>query len=126
MIDSLDDLKAEGYKAILPGSRRSQAQKVGSPGHDAKGVMDSLTFLKKVALKQKVPSLSRVVVLGGSDRSIDAARTALRLGAKEVTVLFSRSRKEMPAEAIRNLRGGKGRGRLSVSLRSNEITDIPW
>ena len=62
--------------------------------------MDSLTFLKKVALKQKVPAPSRVVVLGGSDRSLDAARTALRLGAKEVTVLFSRSRKEMPAEPL--------------------------
>ena len=60
--------------------------------------MDYLTFLKKVALNQKIPASSRVVVIGGNDRALDAARTALRLGAKEVTVLFSRSQKEMPAE----------------------------
>jgi NADPH-dependent glutamate synthase beta subunit-like oxidoreductase len=60
--------------------------------------MDYLTFLKKVAMNQKVPVPSRVIVIGGNDRALDAARTALRLGAKEVTVLFSRSQKEMPAE----------------------------
>jgi Pyruvate/2-oxoacid:ferredoxin oxidoreductase delta subunit len=60
--------------------------------------MDYLTFLKKVAMNQKVPAPSRVIVIGGNDRALDAARTALRLGAKQVTVLFSRSQKEMPAE----------------------------
>ena len=95
---SLDDLKAEGYKAILLAMGAHKPGRVDLPGHEAEGVIDSLTFLKKVALKQKVPALSRVVVLGGSERSVDAARTALRLGAKGVTVLFSRSQKEMPAE----------------------------
>ncbi|HSB07803.1 MAG TPA: FAD-dependent oxidoreductase [Thermodesulfobacteriota bacterium] len=94
---SLNDLKAQGYKAVLLAPGAHKPGKIDLPGHEAKGVMDSLTFLKKVALNQKIPALSSVVVVGGSDRSVDAARTALRLGAKEVTVLFSRSRKEMPA-----------------------------
>ena len=96
---SLNDLKAKGYKAMLLALGAHKPKKMDLPGQDAEGVMDSLTFLKKVALKQKVPAASRVVVLGGNDRALDAARTALRLGAKKVTVLFNRSRREMPAEA---------------------------
>jgi len=97
---SLNDLRDQGYKAILLALGAHKAKKPNLPGGDAKGVMDSLTFLKKVSLNQKVSAPSRVLVLGGSERSLDAARTALRLGAKEVTVLFTRSRKEMPAEAL--------------------------
>ncbi len=96
---SLDDLRNQGYKAILLAIGAHKAKKFILPGHDVKGVMDILTFLKKAALKQNVPPFSKVVVFGGNDRALDAARTALRFGAKSVTVLFSRSRREMPAEA---------------------------
>lgn len=97
---SLDDLRAQGYKAILLAIGAHKPKKLDLPGHNANGVVDHLTFLKKVNLKQNVHAFSRVVVLGGSDRALDAARTALRLGAKSVTLLFSRSRREMPAEAL--------------------------
>ena len=96
---SLDDLRAQGVKAIFLAIGAHNAKKLNLPGEDAKGVMDALTFLKKVALKKNIPAFSRVVVFGGGDRALDAARTALRLGAKSVTVLFSRSRRELPAEA---------------------------
>jgi indolepyruvate ferredoxin oxidoreductase alpha subunit len=95
---SLDDLRKKGFKAIFLAIGAHKANAPNLPGHEAKGVMDYLTFLKKVAMNQKVPAPSRVIVIGGNDRALDAARTALRLGAKEVTVLFSRSQKEMPAE----------------------------
>jgi NADPH-dependent glutamate synthase beta subunit-like oxidoreductase len=95
---SLDDLRTKGYKAILLAIGSQKAKTLKLPGNEAKGVVDSLTFLKKVALNQKPPAASRVVVIGGNDRALDAARTALRLGAKEVTVLFNRSQREMPAE----------------------------
>jgi NADPH-dependent glutamate synthase beta subunit-like oxidoreductase/pyruvate/2-oxoacid:ferredoxin oxidoreductase beta subunit len=95
---SLDDLRTKGYKAILLAIGSHKDKALNLPGNEAKGVVDSLTFLKKVALNQKVPAASRVVVIGGNDRALDGARTALRLGAKEVTVLFSRSQREMPAE----------------------------
>jgi indolepyruvate ferredoxin oxidoreductase alpha subunit len=96
---SLNDLRKRGYKAILLAIGAHKAKAPNLPGHEARGVMDCLTFLRKVALKQKIPAPSRVVVIGGNERALDAARTALRLGAKEVTVLFSRSQKEMPAES---------------------------
>jgi indolepyruvate ferredoxin oxidoreductase alpha subunit len=96
---SLDNLRAQGYRAIFLAIGAHKAKKLNLPGQEAKGVLDVLTFLKKVALKQKLTDFSRVVVLGGSDRALDAARTALRLGAKSVTVLFNRSQREMPAEA---------------------------
>ncbi|MGQ9647083.1 MAG: FAD-dependent oxidoreductase [Thermodesulfobacteriota bacterium] len=95
---SLDALRKRGFKAVLLAIGAHQPSTPTLSGHEAKGVMDSLTFLKKVALKQKIAIPSRVVVIGGNDRALDAARTALRLGAKEVKILFSRSQKEMPAE----------------------------
>jgi indolepyruvate ferredoxin oxidoreductase alpha subunit len=97
---SIDDLKTHGYRAIFLAIGAHQAKNLNLPGDDAKGVMDVLTFLKKVTLGKTIPAFSRVVVLGGGDRVLDAARTALRLGAKSVTVLFNRSRREMPAEAL--------------------------
>lgn len=97
---SIDDLKTQGYRAIFLAIGAHKAKKLNLPGQDAKGVMDALTFLKKVALGKTLPAFSRVVVFGGNDRALDAARTALRLGAKSVTILFSRSRREMPAEAL--------------------------
>jgi NADPH-dependent glutamate synthase beta subunit-like oxidoreductase len=96
---SLAELRAQGYQAIFLAIGAHKAKTLNLPGHAAKGVVDSLTFLKKIALRHKIPAFSRVVVLGGNDRALDAARTALRLGAKSVTVLFSRSKAEMPAEA---------------------------
>lgn len=95
---SLEELRNQGFQAVLlaPGAHKPKGQALS--GEDASGVMDSLAFLKKVALNQEMAPFSRVVVLGGNDRALDSARTALRLGAKEVTLLFSRSKKEMPAE----------------------------
>ncbi len=95
----LDDLRARGYKAIFLAIGAHRPKKLNLAGDSATGVMDALTFLKKAALKKNLPAFFRVVVFGGNDRTLDAARTALRRGAKSVTVLFSRSRREMPAEA---------------------------
>jgi NADPH-dependent glutamate synthase beta subunit-like oxidoreductase len=97
---SLDDLRAQGYKTILLALGAHKAKEFNLPGWEAEGVIDSLTFLKKVALNQKVPTASRVVVIGGNDRALDAARTALRLGAKEITVLYTHTQREMPAKAL--------------------------
>ncbi|NIS70613.1 MAG: FAD-dependent oxidoreductase [Proteobacteria bacterium] len=95
---SLSDLRARGFKAILLALGAHQAASPNLPGHELDGVMDVLTFLKKAAMEERIPVGSRVAVIGGNDRALDAARTALRLGAKKVTVLFNRSRRELPAE----------------------------
>ncbi|MFH0920578.1 MAG: FAD-dependent oxidoreductase [Fibrobacterota bacterium] len=66
-------------------------------GEKAKGVLSALDFLKKVSLGQKTGLGKTVVVIGGGFTAIDSARTAVRLGAKEVYVLYRRTRDEMPA-----------------------------
>jgi len=95
---SLSDLRAQGYRAILLALGAHVADGPDLPGCEAEGVMDTLAFLTRAAMKQNVPVGSRVVVIGGTERALDAARTVLRLGAKEVTVLFSRSQEELPAD----------------------------
>jgi NADPH-dependent glutamate synthase beta subunit-like oxidoreductase len=61
--------------------------------------MDCVSFLRGVSLGEKVKVGERVAVIGGGNTAIDSARTALRLGAKEVTILYRRTRSEMPASA---------------------------
>jgi NADPH-dependent glutamate synthase beta subunit-like oxidoreductase len=95
---SLNDLRNQRYKAILLAVGAHKATGSNLSGREAEGVIDILSFLKKTAIKEDISVGSRVVVTGGDDRALDAARTALRLGAKEVTLLFNRSRRELPAE----------------------------
>ncbi len=72
--------------------------KMGIEGESLPGVVDCITLLRKVNLDEQAVKLgNRVAVVGGGNAAIDAARTALRLGAREVTVLYRRSRAEMPA-----------------------------
>ena len=67
------------------------------PGEDAKGVLHAIDFLKQVSEGKKVELGNRVAVVGGGNAAVDAARTAVRLGAKEVSIIYRRSRAEMPA-----------------------------
>ncbi|MBI4712639.1 MAG: FAD-dependent oxidoreductase [Planctomycetes bacterium] len=80
---------------IAVGSGRST--KLGVPGEGGKNIIDALSFLNDVnsGKYKKVPA--RVAVVGGGNSAIDSARSALRLGAKDVTVIYRRSRSEMPA-----------------------------
>ena len=91
---SLDDLG--DYKAIFIAVGLSKSRKLNIPGEEARGVIPGLEFLKRLNLGEEVQVGSRVVVVGGGNTAMDAARSALRLGAK-VTVLYRRSRQEMPA-----------------------------
>ena len=70
---------------------------LGMPGDDAEGITDALSFLRTYNLRGSVPVGKNVVVIGGGNSAIDAARTALRLGAEKVTVVYRRSREAMPA-----------------------------
>jgi len=92
---TIDELK-DRYGAILiaTGAHRSAMLRV--EGEELEGVIHGLEFLKKVRLGEKMRLGERVAVVGGGNVAIDAARTALRLGAR-VTVLYRRSREEMPA-----------------------------
>jgi NADPH-dependent glutamate synthase beta subunit-like oxidoreductase/coenzyme F420-reducing hydrogenase delta subunit/NAD-dependent dihydropyrimidine dehydrogenase PreA subunit len=95
---SLDLLFDLGYKAIFVTIGAHQSLKMGIEGEDSPGVIDGATFLREINLGLK-PSLGRrVAVVGGGNVAIDAARTAARLGAKKVIILYRRSRNEMPAD----------------------------
>ena len=93
-----EELK-EKYDAVFLGLGSQSAQGMGMDREDTPGILKGIEFLRDVA-EGKAPELGRrVAVVGGGNTAMDAARTALRLGS-EVTVIYRRSREEMPAEPI--------------------------
>jgi NADH-quinone oxidoreductase subunit F len=94
---TLKALRAEGYDAVFLGVGAPSGVGLGMPGADAEGIGDALSFLRTYNLRGSVPVGKNVVVIGGGNSAIDAARTALRLGAEKVTVVYRRSREAMPA-----------------------------
>lgn len=93
-----DLLTREGFSAVFLGVGTQAAARLSLPGAEAAGVYWGVEFLRQVA-SDKAPDLhrQRVVVIGGGNVAIDVARTALRLGAAQVTVVSLESREEMPA-----------------------------
>jgi NADH-quinone oxidoreductase subunit F len=96
---SLEDLRRQGFEAVFLGVGAPLGQHLGIPGEDAAGVDDAIRFLREYNIRGSVPVGERVVVIGGGNAAIDTARTAIRLGAESVTVLYRRAREEMPAYA---------------------------
>ena len=96
-VGSLDSLFQQGYQAILVAVGAHQEMKLGVEGEEHPKVMECVTFLRSVNLGKPIELGERVIVIGGGNAAIDSARVALRLGSKEVTILYRRTRKEMPA-----------------------------
>ncbi len=94
---TLKALRAEGYDALFLGVGAPTGVCLGLPGQDAEGITDALSFLRTYNLRGSAPVGRNVVVIGGGNSAIDAARTALRLGAEKVTVVYRRGREAMPA-----------------------------
>jgi NADPH-dependent glutamate synthase beta subunit-like oxidoreductase/Pyruvate/2-oxoacid:ferredoxin oxidoreductase delta subunit len=94
---TIASLQEEGCKAVFLAIGTQQGMKLNVPGEDLKGVLNAVDFLRDIALGKHVEVGQKVAVVGGGNSAIDAARTAKRLGAKEVTLLYRRSREEMPA-----------------------------
>lgn len=96
---TIDMLKSVNDAVILaPGAWKSSPMRV--KGEDISGVYGGIDFLRSVIKGNPVPIGSRVAVCGGGNTAMDACRTAVRLGAKEVYVIYRRTEKEMPAEEI--------------------------
>ncbi len=93
----LEDLRGS-YQAIFIATGAHESMRLGIPGEEALGIIHGVDFLRAVNLGQKVEIGGRVVVVGGGNTAIDAARVARRLGSS-VTILYRRSREEMPANA---------------------------
>ncbi len=94
---TFDNLFARDYKAILLAVGAHRSLRLGLPGEDTPGVMYAFDFLKAIKAGNSVLLGEKVGVIGGGNAAIDAARTALRAGAKDVSIIYRRSKAEMPA-----------------------------
>ncbi len=97
---TLSGLKGEGFDAIFLGTGAHLGIKLRIPGEDElEGVLDAVDFLREVNLGRGASPGKRVVVIGGGNVAVDAARTALRMGSEDVQIVYRRTREEMPAYA---------------------------
>jgi len=96
-IESLDKLFEQGYDAILVAVGAHHPIGIGVEGEDIPRILDGATTLRDVSLGKSVNLGDKVIVIGGGNTAIDVSRTALRLGATEVTVAYRRTKDEMPA-----------------------------
>ncbi len=94
---TLDELRAEGYKAFYVAIGAQGGRKTGVPGEDAEGVQTGVEFLRKVNLDHELRLQGDVVVVGGGNVAVDVARTAARVTDGKITMLCLESEKEMPA-----------------------------
>lgn len=92
------DLREEGFDAFFIAVGAHAAYKLNIPGETDYQVTDAIDLLRRVALGDRRKPGRRVVVIGGGNVAIDAARTCLRLGCEEVTIAYRRTRNEMPAD----------------------------
>ena len=96
---TLDRLRAEGFEAFFFAIGAHVSFRLGIPGEaGCPQVIEAIDFLRKVALGDRRVPGKNVVVVGGGNVAIDAARTCLRLGCRQVTIAYRRTRAEMPAD----------------------------
>jgi heterodisulfide reductase subunit A-like polyferredoxin len=97
-IRNIDRLFDEGFAAVFLAIGAHEPYKLEIPGEDeAEGVFHGVGYLRAVALGEEIHLGERVAVVGGGNTAIDTARTALRLGSRDVTIVYRRTRAEMPA-----------------------------
>jgi len=93
-IKDINELK--DYDAVFVGTGAHVSRKLDIPGEDVTGVISGTEFLRQLSLDGKIKIGKNVIVVGGGNTAIDAARSALRLGSK-ATIVYRRTREEMPA-----------------------------
>jgi len=92
-----DDLLNDGYQAVYLALGAHKGIDLGIPGEKARGVRQGVDFLREVNLTGKADIGEKVAIIGGGNVAIDVARSAIRLGAKAVKIIYRRTRSEMPA-----------------------------
>ncbi len=110
-----EELLREGYNAVYVATGLPADATLGIPGEEGPGVLGAVAFLQALARGERVAAGPRVVVVGGGNVAVDAARAASRLVGSPVTVAYRRTRAEMPAD----------REELSELLREgNELLEL--
>ena len=93
----VDDLLNKGYKAVYLALGAHKGIGLGITGEETDGIRQGVDFLREVNLEGTAPVGKRVAIVGGGNVAIDVSRAAIRLGAESVTILYRRTRAEMPA-----------------------------
>ena len=93
----IEELFKKGFEAVFLAVGSHKSIKLGIPGEDGENITGGIDFLREVRLGKRKTVKERVAVIGGGNAAIDVARTALRLGAREVSIIYRRTRDEMPA-----------------------------
>ncbi len=96
------DLRGMGFHAIFLGIGAHHSNRLGAEGEDNayKGFVHGVHFLRAIALGHEVMLGRKIVVVGGGNVAIDCVRSALRLGFEDVNLVYRRTIKEMPADAV--------------------------
>lgn len=95
----IEDLRTQGYEVVFLGIGAPRGINMNIPGSESKDVSNAMDFLRTYNLRGSVPVKNRITIVGGGNAAFDAARTAIRLGAQSVTIIYRRSQDEMPAYA---------------------------
>ncbi len=97
---TIPQLEAEGFEAFFVATGCGKETRPNIEGVDLPGVYTGIDFLERAAKGEKIALGPDVVVIGGGDSAIDASRIARRHGARNVTILYRRTRSEMPTNPI--------------------------
>ena len=97
---TVKDLKKKGFSAVFLGIGAHESLNMQIPGEEnVQGIIDAVTLLRQINLGTRTAPGNQVIVIGGGNVAIDAARSVKRLGAQKVSVVYRRSEQEMPAYA---------------------------
>jgi glutamate synthase (NADPH/NADH) small chain len=146
---TIDDLFAEGFDAIFMGTGTGKPKRLDIPGINHPGVRQAIWFLRRVSLYQSgnldrsevvVNNGDKVAIIGCGNTAIDAARTALRMGASSVSIIYHRTIENMAAlraeyddavkeginflwnSSVVNIEGGEGNRLKSVTVKTEDKT----
>lgn len=95
---TISSLLEQGYKCVFVAVGAQKSAGLDIEGENLSGVYQGIDFIRQVNLGENVNIGKRVCVIGAGNAAMDVARTAVRLGAKDVTVVYRRTKKEMPAD----------------------------
>ncbi len=95
---TIEDLRNDGAVAVFVAVGAQLAKTLGLPGEEAEGIIDGITFLRTVREGDPMPIGERVGVIGAGDTAMDCVRSARRVGAREVSLIYRRTIDQMPAD----------------------------
>jgi formate dehydrogenase beta subunit len=96
----VESLVAAGYDAVFLGVGAWNDYSLRIQGEDLKGCFTGIDFLSRVGRGEKIPIGKKAAVIGGGNTAIDCVRTLVRMGAEEVSIVYRRTRNEMPANEV--------------------------